>query len=264
MKVIFYLLIVVIIAYCLILNLYKTETFFSEEPESPTSISVVYNSQKNELKLSWTKPISLESITGYIIMIKNILQTPQEPGLIMKFYNNADCETCDYVIKDLDLDAGSTYQVAIMAMNKYGTSAPGLGNRPFVTPIIPTTPPTPTPTLMETPSPTGASTLETIMEEDRIRDGATNRQVYLDQELANMTSRANGIYEVNSSALAYPDNYLDDVKQSIKTLNDSVKKDLQEYRLNVHLAAVTTSTNSPTSSTPSTTSSTPSSTPSST
>ncbi len=262
MKVIFYLLIVIIIAYCLILNLYRTETFFSEEPESPTSINVVYNSQKNELRLSWSKPLSLEAITGYIIMIKNILQTPQEPGLIMRFYNNADCETCDYVIKDLDLDAGSTYQVAIMAMNKYGTSVPGLGNRPFVTPIIPTIPPTPTPTktLIETPSPTGASTLQTIMEEDRIRDGATNKQVYLDQELANMTSRANGIYEVNSSSLAYPDNYLDDVKQSIKTLNDSVKRDLQEYRLNVHLAAVTTSTNSPTSSNPSSTTPTTSST----
>ncbi len=253
MKVIFYLLIIIIIAYCLILNLYRTETFNSETPEPPSVTTVSYQPTKNELTLNWTKPDSIEPITGYIIMIKNILQSPQAPGLIMRFYNNSDCETCNYVIKDLDLDPASTYQVAIMAVNKYGTSEPGLGNRPFVTPIIPTAAPTSSPSpIIETPSPTGPSTLSTIMEEDRIKTAAANRQVYLDQELANMTSRANGIYEVGSNTLDYPDNYLDDVKQSVKTLNDSVKKDLQEYRLNVHLAAVTTSTNSPTTSTTST------------
>ena len=63
------------------------------------------------------------------------------------------------------------------------------------------------------------------------------KKTYLDSELQNMIIRADGIYEVNKTELAYPDAYLNDVKQSISTMNDTIKKDLQEYRLNIHLAS---------------------------
>ena len=97
------------------------------------------------------------------------------------------------------------------------------------------------PNLCGTPNPNSTSspsTINQVMGEDRIQSGLRDRQIYLDNELKNMTSRANGIYEVNSTSLNYPDTYIDDIKQSVKTLNDTVKKDLQEYRLNLHLASV--------------------------
>jgi dGTP triphosphohydrolase len=73
--------------------------------------------------------------------------------------------------------------------------------------------------------------------EESIKMLQNQRKVYLDNELQNMIIRADGVYETNKTELAYPDKYLDDIKQSISTINDSVKKDLQEYRLNIHLAS---------------------------
>jgi len=235
MKIIFYLLIVVIITYCLIINLYrnKKETF-SETPEKPViDNNTKYDPNTNTLILKWNKPNSLEIITGYIIMIKKATDTGV--GVFMKFYNETDCEACQYNITDLELEDQTIYNVAVMAINKYGTSEPS-DPKAFVTPIAPT--PTPQP-ILEIPSPTGPSTIKTILGEDGIEESLRNKKIYLDQELKNMTSRANGIYEINSNSLEYPNTYIDEIKQSVKTLNDSVKNDLQEYRLNVHLAAVT-------------------------
>ena len=255
MKIIFYLLIVVIIIYCLIINLYRNKKeSFSETPEKPVinRDRTKYDPTTNTLSLEWTKPESLEAITGYMIMIKKASDTGV--GVFMKFYNEADCETCQYNITDLELEGETIYNVAVMAINKYGTSEPS-EPKSFVTPLMPTLPATSTPTPpIETPAPSGAPTLQTILGEDGIQNSLRNRQIYLDQELQNMTSRANGVYEVNSNHLEYPNNYIDEIRQSVKTLNDTVKKDLQEYRLNVHLAAVTELT-----STPSTPSSTPAS-----
>ena len=60
-----------------------------------------------------------------------------------------------------------------------------------------------------------------------------------------MIIRADGVYEVNKDTLSYPNISIDDVKQSIYTINDAVKKDLQEYRLNIHLMNSSNQTNQP-------------------
>ena len=89
---------------------------------------------------------------------------------------------------------------------------------------------------MPTVAPTKAGIYQMTLE-DRIKAGEDARRVYLDNELNNMIVRANGVYEVDSDKLSYPDTYLKDVKESVNTLNNMVKKDLQEYRMNIHITA---------------------------
>ena len=50
--------------------------------------------------------------------------------------------------------------------------------------------------------------------------------------------------EDNKDKLEYPDISIDDVKESINTINEAVKNDLQEYRLNIHLMNSSNSTKS--------------------
>ena len=87
---------------------------------------------------------------------------------------------------------------------------------------------------MPTAAPTAPGIYQMTLE-DRIKAGEDAHRVYLDNELNNMIIRANGVYEVDSDKLSYPDTYLSDIKESINTVNNMVKKDLQEYRMNVHI-----------------------------
>ena len=52
-----------------------------------------------------------------------------------------------------------------------------------------------------------------------------------------MVLRADGLYDWDNTIWKYPDTYNYDIKQSLNVLNDQVKKDLQEYRVNVHIGA---------------------------
>ena len=248
MKIIFYLLIVAIIVFCLTVSLYRTkkENFLivNSVPEKPDTVSVNYDNNKNSLLLSWKRPISLEPITSYLLMIKKLIN--DNNNIFMNFVSDSDCETCSYTFQNLKLEPSTIYTTAVIAINKYGASDPSTFYQ-FTTPPSPTSAPTSAPTPTSTSSsstssssstPTPTSTINQVMGEDLIQSSLRDRQIYLDNELKNMTVRANGVYELNASTLEYPNTYLDDVKQSIKTINDSVKRDLQEYRLNVHVSAV--------------------------
>jgi predicted nucleic acid-binding Zn-ribbon protein len=190
------------------------------------------------LSIGWNKPVETSDITGYIIMVKK--NNDIEDGLFMKFSSEIDCEKCKYEIKNLKLDEDSEYVVSVMAVNKEGTGLPSDITKQsiFKTPL-----PTSVPTQsvlhsQQTPIPT-------IFAEDKIKLADSQKKNYLDDELQNMIIRADGVYEVNKDTLSYPDISIDDVKQSIHTINDAVKKDLQEYRLNIHLMNSSNQTNQP-------------------
>lgn len=180
------------------------------------------------LSIGWNKPEGLSDITGYIIMVKK--NNDMEDSLFMNFSSEIDCEKCKYKIKNLKLDEGSEYVVSVMAVNKEGTSLPSdiIKQSIFKIPL-PTS--APTQSILNTEQ----TPIPTIFAEDKIKLADSQKKNYLDDELQNMIIRADGVYEVNKDTLSYPDISIDDVKQSIHTINDAVKKDLQEYRLNIHL-----------------------------
>lgn len=237
MRVFFYLIIVSVI----IISLYSLFSYrnnynnkVSEKflitsiPNKPFITSI--NFSNGTLNISWNKPESSTEITGYIIMIKK--NNAIDNGLFMNFSSNTDCNECTYTINNLNLDSNSNYGVSVMAVNTISAGIPS-NILNFQTPEI---------TLPSTPQPTEAiinvpmqTTMPTIFGEDKIKSAEENRKNYLNDELQNMISRADGIYEINQDNLTYPDISIDDVKQSIHTINDAVKNDLQEYRLNIHL-----------------------------
>ena len=55
-----------------------------------------------------------------------------------------------------------------------------------------------------------------------------------------MIARADGVFAYNKDTLEYPDNYQTDIKQLLNTFNDDLKAELQEGRINIHLASATT------------------------
>ena len=190
------------------------------------------------LSIGWNKPDGLSDITGYIIMVKK--NNNMDDSLFMNFSSEIDCEKCTYKIKNLKLDENIEYVVSVMAINKEGTSLPSDITKQsiFKTPL-PTS--SPTQSVLHTEQ----TTMPTIFAEDKIKLAASKKKNYLDDELQNMIIRADGVYEVNKDTLSYPDISIDDVKQSIHTINDTVKKDLQEYRLNIHLMNSNNLTNQP-------------------
>ena len=195
-------------------------------PDKPLITSL--NFTDGTLNLSWNKPESSTDITGYVIMIRK--NNAIDNGLFMNFSSNTDCENCTYTINNLNLDNNSNYGVSVMAVNKIGAGIPSTILN-FQTPEI-TLPPQTTQQIINVPVQT---TMPTILGEDKIKLGEEQRKKYLNDELQNMISRADGIYEINQDNLTYPNISIDDVKQSIHTINDTIKNDLQEYRLNIHL-----------------------------
>ncbi len=229
MKLSFYLLIFIVILGCLVFS-YKSKISekFGDIPEAPVISSATY--QNNSILLNWSKPVSTSPITNYILLIKKKDDTVE--GVYLHLISDPNCttSTCTYTINNLNLLPGSEYYVSVIARNENGAS-PASAEFSFNTPT-PTPTPSTSPPITPPPTPTPTPSLE-----DMIRMMQAEKKTYFDTELQNMTIRADGIYEVNKNELAYPDTYLNDVKQSISTINDMVKKDLQEYRLNVHLAS---------------------------
>lgn len=239
MRVFFYLIIVSVI----IISLYSLFSYrnsnnnkvkISEKfvitgsPDKPLITSL--NFSNGTLNLSWNKPNSSTNMTGYIIMIRK--NNAIDNGLFMNFSNNTDCDNCTYTINNLNLDDNSNYGVSVMGINTIGAGQPSdILN--FQTPEIPLASSSqPTQPITNVPTQT---TIPIIFGEDKIKSGEEQRKNYLNDELQNMISRADGIYEINQDNLTYPNISIDDVKQSIHTINDTVKNDLQEYRLNIHL-----------------------------
>lgn len=236
MKVSFYLLIFIVIIACLITvtsykykhmqQLQKISEKFADVPTTPVITNVNY--ENNSIIINWTKPTSTDPIIKYFILIQKTDNNTD--GVYLHIVTDSTCTDCSYTINNLQLDSNSNYYVSVMAINLNGASPPSLPFN-FTTSSDPqaTTPP-PNPTYTSVPTPT-------LTLEDSIRMMQNGRKIYLDSELQNMVVRADGIYEVDKTELSYPDTYLNDVKQSINTINDAVKKDLQEYRLNIHLAS---------------------------
>ena len=196
---------------------------FADVPAIPIVTFVTY--ENNSIIIKWNKPASTEPIINYFIFI-NKLNSNNE-SLYMNILSDTTCTSCSYTINNLNLVDNTDYYVSVMAVSKNGAGIPSLPFN-FKTPS-PSPSPSPSPTYTSVPTPT-------LTLEDSIRMMQNEKKSYLDSELQNMIVRADGIYEVNKKELSYPDTYLNDVKKSINTINDVVKKDLQEYRLNIHMA----------------------------
>jgi hypothetical protein len=194
-------------------------------PDKPLITALKFSN--GTLNISWNKPNSSTNMTGYVIMIRK--NNAVDNGLFMNFSNNTDCDNCTYTINNLNLDDNSNYGVSVMGVNTIGSGTPSdILN--FQTPEITT--PQPTQSIINVPT---QKTMPTIFGDAKIKSAEEQRKNYLNDELQNMISRADGIYEINQDNLTYPNISIDDVKQSIHTINDTVKNDLQEYRLNIHL-----------------------------
>ncbi len=232
MKVSFYLLIFIVIIACLAMS-YKYNQKISEKFSDVPSIPIIKNIkyENDSFLINWDKPASTEPIINYFIFIKKLNKNNE--GVYLHIVTDPTCTSCSYTINNLNLAPDTDYSVSIMAINKIGASPPSTLFNIKTSPLpTSTSSPSPTPTLTSTPTPT-------LTLEDSIKMMQNEKKTYLDSELQNMIIRADGIYEVDKTKLAYPDTYLNDVKESINTINDAVKKDLQEYRLNIHLAAQT-------------------------
>jgi hypothetical protein len=248
-KLVFYLLIFIILSYCLLTTHKVKEKFATTDvPTKPIITSAVYNNNNNSLTIEWTHPpyadnTIVEPINSSIIFIKS--QDSNDNGVYMQIANVSDCVNCSYTLSNLNLIYGKTYDCSVLSINVNGVSSPAdpvsfIPDAPPTEPPPQTSPPTEAPetvdasVLMPTTAPTTPGIYQMTLE-DRIKAGEDARRVYLDNELNNMIIRANGVYEVDSDKLSYPDTYLSDIKESINTVNNMVKKDLQEYRMNVHI-----------------------------
>ena len=266
MKLVFYVLIIIVLILSLI-SAARIEKFMTGDKPS---IPIIKKAQcvNNIFTIIWDKPLSTDPLSSYFIMIKK--QSPNSTdGLYLNVSTQTDCLTCTYTINNINLELKSTYYASVIAINKNGASMPAVAfvftptmdpSQPTITPTIsssdsqslssgsvptntPTNAPTMTPATVDassynTPTPSACPTESTLFLDDRIKKSQADRKLYLDSQLQAMTSKANGIYEINKNDLTYPDTYLTDIKKSIKTLNDQVTKDLQEYRLNVHFSSV--------------------------
>ena len=229
MKYLFFIILIVIVIVCLIISLPISMEKFAEgvKPQQPV-IDSVEHILPNTLKISWKRPISPSEypINGYLIMIK---KANDVNGSYLKLYGNKDCIDCVYEIKNLNLDSEQLYHVSLIAINKAGTSLPA--NKYEIktkkkssnsnTSVVNSG-------NNNTPAPTA------IFEEDRIKLAETTRKKYLEDELHNMVSRAEGVFEWNKDKLEYPDTFSQSLQDSIKTPNEQMLKDIQEYKLYVN------------------------------
>ena len=208
-----YIIILIII---IIVCLYVSEKYvnINEVPGVPGNLKVS-NIQTNSITLNWNLPTTPESdrIKGYMLMLREL--NDKDNAFYLKVYENSTCINCKYVFNDIELKNNIDYVVGVMGFNRTGTGAPAYQTFHSLTTSTTLGNGTPTPT-----SPNMYQSSKNAMNAD----------------LTNLISRADGIYEIGDS-LKYPDTYDSDIKQSLKTLNDQVKRDLQEYRVNVHLAS---------------------------
>jgi hypothetical protein len=233
MKYLFFIILIVIVIVCLIMSSPKQNEKFTQGtvPQQPV-IDSVEHLLPNTFKISWKRPISPDDdpVIGYLIMIK---KSSDMNGSYLRLYGNKDCINCSYEIKNLNLESETLYHVSLMAVNKAGTSIPAnkfeiKTKKKSSTPCISDAVTQATPGNTNVPGPTA------IFEEDRIKLEEANRQKYLDNELHNMVARADGIFELNKDKLTYPDTLNQSLSDSIKTPNEQMLKDVQEYKLYVN------------------------------
>ncbi len=230
MKYLFFVTLIVIIIACLIISLPKTSEKFSlgPKPQQPV-IDSVEHILPNTFKISWKRPISPgdDPINGYLIMIK---KSNDINGSYLRLFGDKDCINCVYEIKNLNLESEKLYHVSVIAINRAGTSLPAnkfeiktkrKSNEPTGVGVI-------KPLQSGNPLPTA------IFAEDRIKLAEQTRQKYLEDELHNMVSRAEGVFEWNKDKLEYPNVFNQSLADSIKTPNEQMLKDIQEYKLYIN------------------------------
>jgi hypothetical protein len=228
MKYIFYVILLFIIVICLFYSP-KKENYFDgidkkpniiddktleieESTKTNNSITVRWKSPGNPV--SPPKPNEDTSIKGYIIMLKKTA-LGLEKAVYMKFYIDSEaqnCNNCEYTLTGLSLESDTNYTIQVMPFNNFGSGP--IASRTFQSVPSPSSSPSP-----PTSSPT------------------QSQPNTLDEYVNNMVLRADGLYDWDNTPFKYPDTYNYDVKQSLNVLNDQLKKDLQSYRINVHLGA---------------------------
>ncbi len=199
-----------------------SEKFVDGVPGMPV-INKVFQTDKKKLVMEWTKPSvpnPEDPINRYLILIKK--NNSRNGGIFMNFSLDTDCEKCKYTIENIDLEPSSKYMASVIAINLSGGSEPS--NKFIFKTLDPVDDEAEKPTTLTTPSP------------EIVRLGESMAPTYQDMDLINMISRANGIYELNTTQMTYPKTFVKDVKDSIDSLNEQVKSDLQEYRVNIHLS----------------------------
>jgi hypothetical protein len=226
MKYLSILIIVLILVICLFFEKKPiSEKFANGRPDMPTINRVVQLGPK-KIVIEWSKPTApaTDPINQYMILIKK--NDKRSTGMYMNFYNNTDCEKCKYTIENINLEPATKYIASVIAINYAGSGEPSVKYN-FITDDIP---------IDENAATTNTPSITPANNSELMRLGESVGPSYQDQDLANMISRANGIYELNTEKMEYPNAFLSDVKDSINTLNDQVKGDLQEYRMNIHLS----------------------------
>lgn len=218
------LVIILILALCLFFEKKTSkEKFLNGVPEMPV-INKVIQTEPTKLVVEWTKPAvpnSDDPINRYLILIKK--SNSRDGAIFLNFYNNGDCEKCKYTIQNITLIPSSKYIASVIAINTTGGSEP---SNPYIFT-----------TMDKTEDGSNAQNIPiTTPPSELIKLGESMAPSYQDMDLANMISRANGIYESNTTDSTYPKTFIKDVKDSIDSLNEQVKADLQEYRLNIHLS----------------------------
>ena len=234
MRILAFSILILILLVCLFYNLYESFADPTPTPRAftygkPLNVKVEIIDIKT-LNIMWDKPLALrtaEPITGYVIMIAR--RGDMENGVYLRFSNDTDCFECTYRIENINLEYNTLYELSVMAVSGKGGSGIPSDRIEFKTPEDPNL------ELNSNTQPTNQP-VNMLTGEELISQAESEKRTYLDKELNNMVARAEGIYEIDKTQLEYPDNYIDDVKQSISTINDHVMKDLQEYRLNLHLA----------------------------
>ncbi len=224
MKYLSILFIVLILVLCLIFEKKPvSEKFANGRPGIPT-INSVLQLGPSKLVIQWSKPSAPtnDPINQYMVLIKKY--NSRNDGMYMNFYNNSDCEKCRYTIENIKLEPSTKYIASVIAINYAGSGEPSI-KYVFKTDDS-------SDSTSETISPSGTQPVNS----EAIRLGEGSAPSYQDKDLANMIARANGIYELNTTKMEYPNTFITDVKDSINTLNDQVKGDLQEYRMNIHLS----------------------------
>ena len=215
-----YFIIFVILGICLFISnksQYSSETFLNNLPSAPASIDVQQLSSSS-LKINWSRTVEdlIDPIKGYIIMLKN--SNDIKKGVFLNFKVDETCiDNCEYIIDNISLIPDMDYKIGVMAVNKNGGS-------PVIEKNFKTNPlPTSTPTSSPSPSSSSSSTTPTPTINS------------LDPYIDNMILRADGVYDWKGD---YPDTYENDIKLSLDTMNKELIKDLQEYRVNVHIGTV--------------------------
>ena len=219
-------LIVIILVLCLFFEKKPiSEKFANGRPDTPTINRVVQLGPK-KLVIEWSKPTApaTDPINQYMILIKK--HNSRSDGMYMNFYNNNDCEKCKYTIENINLEPATKYIASVIAINYAGSGEPSIKYM-FKTNEAP-----------EETNPTQGTQGTLSPNSESVRLGESDAPSYQDQDLSNMISRANGIYELNTQKMEYPNTFVKDVKDSINTLNEQVKGDLQEYRMNIHLGGL--------------------------